>query len=189
MSSRLPWWMRDASPEEKRLYFANCPHSLWQIELEDLPVPTTILYGEGKNQIRITAKDQREWMQRVAKGLNDPLRVLIVSGPTDLPGLALMTWWCKQPDPMNLIDLGAVPEPADVPETALGVFNMTDSSTPDRVQAARDILYRYKDRLVALCVSGPTDPIEYSREVLRFYKFHAIFHLEGIVAIDRRRKK
>lgn len=197
--SRLPWWMKDAPPEEKRLYFAGCPRALWDVEFEDLPTPTTIMHNpksaggrKSKQEINIKASEQRVWMQRISKELRHPHKVLIVTGPTDLPGLALMTWWCKQ-DNLNLVDLGSIPEDEskkpDIPDTALGLFNMTDASDSMRVQTARDFLYRYRDRFVALSVAGPVEPIEYAREVLRFFKFNAVFHIEGVVAIDKGRLK
>lgn len=187
MRKKLPWWMRDAPMEEKSLYFSGCPRNLWRIEYDDLPAPTAILHGSGTGAVRITTKEQRDWIQRISEELRYPHTVLIASHPTDLPGLALMTWWAKQ-DNLTLVDIGSIPDVDSMPETALGLYNMTVDASPQRVEEARDLLYRYKDRFVALVVSGVTEPVIYAREVLRFFRFSAIFHVEGEVGVSAKPK-
>ena len=182
MPRKLPWWLKDASNAHKRLYFAGCPKLFWNVTIDDLPKRQIITYHDQRRNVRISPKRQTRTMQRIHKNMHDakrgPISVLIVSNPTDAAGLALLTWWCRS-NPMMIVDLGSPPDPLDIGDRAIGIFNITAESEQPRITLARDYLYRYEDRFRAVCVSGVEDPFDYALNTLRFYKFNHVVHLDG----------
>lgn len=177
---KLPWWLRNASIEDKMLYLSGCPRPLWRIT-EDI-LPPLMLIESKEHNVRISPKEQQSWIRKVAKSnhVSRPYHILIASTPTDAPGLALLTWWCKKTEgALQLLDLGNLPHQR--PDKSVGLFNVTVESTWDRVAKARDTMYRYHDRFVALVVSGVYEPIEYANDVLRYVRFDIAIHLDGDV--------
>ena len=187
MFKKLPWWLKDASIRNKRLYFAGCPKTFWDVRFENLPPRQLIVYRDRRRKIRIKPEQQDKVMRKIHKGVDDPWSVLVISNPTDAPGLALLSWWCQK-NSMTLVDLGTPPDPSELDGKMLGLYNLTAESEESRVSLARDYMYRYKDQFRALCVAGVDDPVAYACDTLRFFQFDYVLHLSGPIVRRRTRK-
>ncbi len=182
---KIPKWLKGRSRQEKQLFLSGCPRDFWECKFRDLPSPVTIKTSKGD----ISPKDQRIWASKFTKRneIRKPYRIIIASNPTDGPGLALATIWCRTTGLIRLIDISLIDRGVAEIEDGIDVnsglvlMNFTAESLPGRVQLVRDLLYNYSHRFVAVVVSGVDDPYEWTRETLRMSPIHGVIQLNGDV--------
>jgi len=179
----VPPWVKHLSWRHKRLYMYGYPKELWNIlDKESLPGMQPITRPNGAE---ITANIQAQWIDRIPELLHNTQTTLVGSNPSDLPGLALLAYWAnssirqKSIVPIRLVDLGSIPEALPEYDGAIAFYNVTSESTPQRVELARDMLYRYNNCHTIMCVSGVYDLCSWANDTLRFYKFAHMFSPAG----------
>lgn len=184
----FPTWYRQLSPAAKRVYTSGG-------RFESLPAAEVLdpsFDGYEWFHRNITVKDQKAWWAPAVSGegrdiqrmkANSPA-ILCCSSPTDseavTAALALAVKWTLFGMIVQVVDLAdhrdvsmVMRDDADV--EAVVIHNLTDDSTPDRVEAARDVLRRGSGRFLRVLACGGLPQAVGQR--LRYKEFAAVFNL------------
>ena len=144
---------RDA--KERFMARIGLPSTFWGTLLKDFSFRSTPHKGD-----KLSGVAQRRWCESIV--MDSPYAPLFVVGsyPTDMAALAMVTWMLRHRTDRDR-RVAYVNTAGEFnyrrTYTTIGVFNLTQDSTPQRCEAARDILTSYPSafRVVAVATKTP----------------------------------
>jgi hypothetical protein len=159
------------TPLQKKLLKMGVPRDYWLTEMPALKFAQTSLCGE-----KLSAVKQRSWAVHLCQEINLKEKLLVISSePTDKAALQLSFFILVNiilnRRPGAAINSSSLEEPKGIyldPYPAYLVFyNLTDNTTPTRLEKLRDACLRFRYSVKIVVVAGVSDPEEWSLTKLR----------------------
>lgn len=155
--------------DQKRYFFAGVPISFMRFETPYEFQSVTVSDFDGKNmkEVEIFALEQEERYKNLMDYdyFSDDLFIVISSSPTNYIAMGLgaqlamkaidlkydVSFWNAADSAYNIDDN----------KNVIFIYNVFSSSTIERIQNARDILYKKKGRFRVLLLGGDLDPVKF----------------------------